>query len=100
MCFQSWELKPAVLTSFGVNLTVSGVNHHPELEGTLVIQTLRQEGTPLAWATPSSGNRYKDSGGRKGSLVLCLLASLYQHSMPLLALEPTSSEFQHIQKTS
>lgn len=99
-CFQSWELMPTVVASLGVNLTVSGKNHHPEMGITPVIQTLGQEGTPLAWTTPSSGNLYKDSGGRKGSLVLCLLASLYQQSIPLLALAPTSLGFQHIQRTS
>lgn len=50
-----------------VKLTIPGMNYNPEMEGILVIQTLRQgdnkpmililklNDTPLIWATPSSG---------------------------------------------
>ena len=84
-----------------VNLTVSEMNSNPEMEGTLVIQILRQEhnksliqtlrlkGIPLIWATLSVGSLYKDSGRMKGLFILCTLALTFlAHPVPL--------GFQHI----
>jgi hypothetical protein len=75
-----------------VNLTISGMNYNPELEGLPVIQILSHSGyesqktkifefkdslgqnksqtqswwyTPLIWGTPSAGDLHKDIGRRK-----------------------------------
>jgi hypothetical protein len=50
--------------------------------------------TPLIWATPSAGGLHKDNGKRKGPF---FFVSLH---LPEDLLEPTSSGFHLIQKTS
>lgn len=88
---------------FVVNLTQSGMDYSPKLEGTLVIlrqkdstpliqilrlegkvliRILRWEGTLLIWTTPPSGSLYKDDGRRRVALLFVCLLSLCQHIHP------------------
>ena len=70
----------------------------------LLVQTFearryRQEDTPLVFAILSAGNLHKNiEDASICSLPAC--PHLACTSIPSLALEPTSSGFQHIQKTS
>lgn len=64
-----------------------------------LIQILRWEDTPLIWATPSPGSLYNHNRKKEGFVLRYLAPALLAHPFLHLALEPTSSGFQHIQKT-
>lgn len=69
-------------------MTITRMNYKQEMDGTLVIQTLRLEGTLLIWATPSTGSLYKNNERKVCSSPVC--PHLVSTSIPSSGVQQTS----------
>lgn len=61
---------------------------------------VRWNSAPLNWTTPSAGSLCRGHRRRKSFSFACLPSPSFGNSIPSLALEPTSSGFQGVLKTS